>query len=261
MSSSNRLEFSGIASILKYDTPSGSNTDDRDELNFIIYLGHIYNNLKNFQLTSSVDLSLYHTVYIFGEKSSNNNWNRVIRFTSRSDFNPSEKFRTINIFNVLANYTVYDFEDLISSVKSYSFRQFNIKDSTIYNFSDYAGIDIYAELKLYERGELNWKAFSLRPVNYFEDKIINAELNYFFNKFITLSAGYRYFEQRRFLYVDGERVFSNAVKTYGPMAKFRIYLKDNSFAEIIGSYDYYKYGTLLPSSANGNTYINVRWNF
>ncbi len=261
ISLSSRLEFSGIASILKYDTPSINNNDDRDELNFIVYLGHIYNNLKNFQLSNSVDLSLYHTVYIFGERSSNNSWNRVIRFTSRSDFNPSESFRTINTFNVLANYTVYDFEDLISSVKSYSFRQFNVKDSTIYNFSDFAGIDMYAELKLYERGELNWRAFSLRPVNYFEDKIINAELNYFFNKFITLSAGYRYFEQKRFSYTDGNRVFSNAVKTYGPMAKFRVYLKDNSLVEIIASYDYYKYGNLLPSSANGNTYINVRWNF
>lgn len=261
ISKKNRFEFFGNASIMRYDTPSSDNTDDRDELNFLVYLAHKYDNQTNFQLINSVDLNLYHTVYIFGEKSSNNNWNRVIRFTSRNTFTPIEAVRTINTFSVLANYTAYDFEDIVSTVKSYSFRQFNIKDSTIINFTDFLGTDIYAELKLYERGELNWNAFSVRPVNYFEDKIINAELNYFFNKFIILSAGYRYFEQRRFNYIRGEKVFNNAVKTYGPMGKFRVYLNDNSLVEVISSYDFYRYGNIQPSSSNGNLYINARWNF
>lgn len=261
LSESNRLEFVGNASILRYDTPSNENTDDRDELNFLVYLGHRYDNGNNFQLLNSVDLNLYHTVYIFGEKSSNNNWNRVIRFTSRNTFTPIEAIRTVNTFSVLANYTVFDFQDIVSSVKSYSFRQFNIKDSTIVSFTDYLGTDVYAELKLYERGELNWNAFSIRPVNYFEDKIINAELNYFFNKFIILSAGYRYFEQRRFNFVEGERVFNSSIKTYGPMARFRVALNDNSLIEIISSYDFYRYGEIQPSSSNGNLYVNVRWNF
>jgi hypothetical protein len=261
LSRSNRLELFGNASILKYDTPSNENTDDRDELNFLVYLGHKYDNLKNFQIINSIDMNLYHTVYVFGEKSSNNNWNRVIRFISRNTFTPIEAFRTVNTISVLANYTVYDFEDIVSTVKSYSFRQFNVKDSTIINFTDYLGTDIYAELKLYERGELNWSAFSIRRVNYFEDKIINAELNYFFNKFVILSAGYRFFEQRRFNFVDGERVFNNSVKTYGPMGRFRVLLNDNSMIEIISSYDFYRYGNIQPSSSNGNLYMNVRWNF
>jgi len=261
LSLSNRLEFLGNASILRYDTPSKDNTDDRDELNFLFYLGHRYDNLRNFQLLNSVDLNLYHTVYIFGEKSSNNNWNRVIRFTSRNIFTPVEAVRTINTFSVLANYTVYDFQDVVSTVRSYSFRQFNIKDSTIIKFTDHIGTNIYAEIKLYERGELNWSAFSIRPVNYFEDKIINAELNYFFNKFIMFAAGYRYFEQRRFNFVEGERVFNTSIKTYGPMARLKILLNDNSLIEVISSYDFYRYGDIQPSSTNGNLYVNVRWNF
>jgi hypothetical protein len=98
-------------------------------------------------------------------------------------------------------------------------------------------------------------------VNYFEDKIINAELNYFFNKFISLSGGYRYFEQRRFNYVKGERIFNTSIKTYGPMGKFRVLLNDNSFIEVISSYDFYRYGNTQPSSSNTNLYVNVRWNF
>ncbi len=162
---------------------------------------------------------------------------------------------------MLANYTSYDFEDLVSSVKSYSFRQFNCKDSTILRFTRAFGMDIYAELKLYERGELNWNAFSERPLNYFEDRIINSELNYFFNKFIIISAGYTYFEQRRYTYNNGSRVFDTFVRTYGPLAKLKIDMIDNSRVEITGSYNYYDYGKLQPSTSSGNLYMNIYWNF
>lgn len=257
----NRFELSGSASILKYDTQSKTNYDDRDELGFMLYLGHRFNNLKNLTLVTSVDLNMYHTVYIFSQKSSNNNWNRVIRFTSKSFFEPVEWFRNVGTFSVLANYTVYDFQDIISSVKSYSFRQMNLKDSMIVKLGKYFGTDIYGEVKLYERGELNWNAFSQRPVSYFEDKIINSELNYFFNNFITFSAGYRYFEQRRFNYVNGERVFDNFIRTTGPFARLKVEWKHNSNIEIIGSYDYYRYGDGTPGSENSNIFINANWNF
>lgn len=257
----NRFEFSGYASVLKYDTQSKLNFDDRDELGFLVYVAHRFNNLRNLILVTSVDLNLYHTVYIFSQKSSNNNWNRVLRFTSRSFFEPSENFRNIGTFSVLANYTVYDFQDVVSSVKSYSFRQVNLKDSLIIKFSKHFGTDIFSELKFYERGELNWSEFTQRPVNYFEDKIINSEFNYFYNRFVTISAGYRYFEQRRYNYIAGERVFDNFVRTTGPFASLKVLWKSNSTVEVLGSYDYYKYGDGTPSTENGNIQIIANWNF
>jgi hypothetical protein len=257
----NRVELTGNASILKYDTQSDENFDDRDELGMTVYAAHRFNNLKNLVLTTSLDLSLYHIVYVFSEKSSNNNWNRILRFTSRSFFTPSDNFRNIGTFSVIANYTVYDFEDIISTIQSYSFRQLNLKDSMIVNFTRHFGIDCYGELKLYERGELNWNAFSQRPVSYFEDKIINSELNYFFNKLITVSAGYNFFEQRRFNYVNGERVFDTYVITKGPFARLRYYWNNNSKIELLGSYDYYSYGDNTPGTRNSTFYLNASWNF
>ena len=257
----NRLELIGSASIMKYDTPSEDNFDDRDELGYVIYLGHRFNNLKNLLLTTSVDLSLYHTVYIYAQRSSNNNWNRVLRFTSRSYFTPTDNIRNVGVFSVLANYTVYDFEDLVSTVKSYSFRQVNLKDSLIVNFTRHFGTDIYGEIKLYERGELRWSAFSQRPISFFEDRILNPELNYFFTPAVTLSAGYRYFEQRRYNYVEGERVFDTFIRTTGPFVRLKIEWKRNSRIEILGSYDYYEYGDATPSTQNSTLYINASWNF
>lgn len=110
-------------------------------------------------------------------------------------------------------------------------------------------------------GGSNWGEFSQRPVNYYEDKIINSELNYFFNKFITISAGYRYFEQKRFNYISGERVFDNFVKTTGQFASVRVNWKRNSTFELHASYDYYRYGDDSPGSENGNVFLNASWNF
>jgi hypothetical protein len=123
------------------------------------------------------------------------------------------------------------------------------------------GADAYGEVKLYERGELNWKGFSLKPISYFEDKIINAELIYFFNKFISCYAGYRFFEQRRFNYVSGERVFDIYIRTFGPFGKLKVDWRKNSRIEIMASYDYYRYSDSTPPSQNGNLFINVVWNF
>jgi hypothetical protein len=261
ISQKNRLELSGSASIFRYDTPSSENTDDRDELNYFIYIGHKYDNYKTLQLINSVDVSLYHTVYIFSDKSSNNNWNRIIRFTSRSVFNPFKALRTANTFSVLANYTVYDFEDIISTVKSYSFRQFDFKDSTNLLLSRYFGIDLYGEIKLYERGELNWNAFAERPLDYFQDRIVNSNLDYFFTDKIIFSGGYRYYEQRKFNYTNGVRNFVSFIRTHGPVGQVRAYIKNNSYIELVASYDFYNYDGTAPNSTNGNLYINVLWNF
>jgi len=257
----NRFELIGSASIFRYDTPSQQNYDDRDELNFVVYFAHRYNNLKNLIITNSVDVNLYHTVYILAEKSANNNWNRVIRFTSKSAYSPSSWFTNIGVFSVLANYTVYDFQDVLNSVKSYSFRQLNLKDSVITKFSRYVGADVYGEVKLYERGELNWSEFAVKPENYYEDKIINAELNYFFDKFMVVSAGYKFFEQTQFDYINGEKEFANFVKTLGPFVKLSFRWKQNSVIEFVGSYDMYRYSDNTPGTANPNLYINSVLNF
>jgi hypothetical protein len=256
-----RFELSASVSLLTYDTQSEENYDDRDELGYLVYLAYRFNNLSNLILVTSVDLNLYHTVYIFQQKSSNNNWNRVIRFTSKGFFEPTNWLRNVSAFSILANYTVYDFQDIVSDVKSYSFRQLDLKDSLIVRFSRHFGASIFAEMKIYERGELNWSSFTERPINYFEDKIIAPKLSYFFNRFITLSAGYRVFDQSRFNYVNGNREFDNYVKTYGPFTSLNVEWQANSNIEILGSYDYYKYGKGSPGSENINLYINANWNF
>jgi hypothetical protein len=260
LSQFNRFEIFGSSSILKYDTQSETNYDDRDELNMVFAINHRYNNWKNLQLITSLDFNLYHTVYILSEKSSNNNWNRIFRLTSKSFLNFNDFLRTSNTFSILANYTVYDFEDIMSNIKSYSFRQFNWKDSTAIKLIRNVEFRVYAELKLYERGELNWGSFSTKPVSFFEDKIINPELIYYYSDKISFSVGYRYFEQKRYYYENGNRIYDYSVKTYGPVAKLLIDINRKSLIEIIGSHDSYIYVKNNPAEKHFNLYLNVIWN-
>jgi hypothetical protein len=80
-------------------------------------------------------------------------------------YRPVRAVTSINTLEVLANYTVYDFEQLLTSVKSYSYRQFGWLDSTSFDLTHSLGIDFYSYWRVYQRGQLNWSEFRERLEN------------------------------------------------------------------------------------------------
>ncbi|MFZ4592273.1 MAG: hypothetical protein ACOYN6_14830, partial [Ignavibacteria bacterium] len=129
-SNTNSLRIQGASSLLRYDTDSELNYDDRDELLLNGMVSHRYYNFKNFFVETSFEYNSSVLNYIFKEKSSNNNKNSVYKLNSYSVFKPVDGVATKNFFQVLANYTVYKYEDIISQVQSFSFRQLYLADST-----------------------------------------------------------------------------------------------------------------------------------
>src|SRR5206468_114721 len=79
MSPSDKLFFSGAASILRYDTPSDQNVEDRDELLVALSLATTHRISQYFDLGISLEGTLSHIVYLLRERSANNNYNRVLR--------------------------------------------------------------------------------------------------------------------------------------------------------------------------------------
>jgi hypothetical protein len=212
----NVLSVSGFASLLRYDTPSADNTDDRDELLMIFGLSDRQKIGSNTTFWVTADAVLNHIVYLFADRSANNNWNRVVRLSPRVEYEPSSRLKTTNAFEVLANYTVYDFEDQVFSVKSFSFRQFSFIDSTTIQLSRRVAMDLSLRVKLYERGQLSWREFKERPVNYFDDRTYWGQFRYTPNVSLTFAVGFRYFSLTRFRYDVEERVFDNRLVNYGP---------------------------------------------
>ncbi len=170
------LRCTSLASILHYDTPDSMNIDDRDELLLTYGIEEIHQFSSSLIATIGADLTLSHLVYLDRLQSANNNWNRVLRLSSRVDYEPSPRFRSSVRAEVLANYTVSDYEMQVASVKSYSFRQAYWSDSTIVQLSARIQFKLTGSLRIFERGVLHWSEFKEQPEDYYVETAAWPEL-------------------------------------------------------------------------------------
>jgi len=211
-----QLNFAGSASILHYDTPDTLNTDDRDELLVTLGMQAMHQFSKFLTLTITADVTLSHLVYLKALQSANNNWNRIIRLSPAVEYAPASWFRTLNQAEVLANYTVYDFEDRGSTARSFSFRQASWIDSTSIHLSQLFKLNFVGGVRIYERGTLLWKEFKEHPQNYFVEQSYWPSLMFSATETFQIGIGYRFFGQDRYRYERSARVLERELDTYGP---------------------------------------------
>jgi hypothetical protein len=236
ISGSDTLDISGSTHLLRYDTPSRENDDDRDELLYLFNLSTRHRISTVLFMKMDADLNLGHLVYLFASRSADNSWNRIIRLSPTIEYQPLKIFRSVNTFEVLANYTVYDFERVTSQVHSYVFRQFAFVDSSSLSFTNRLRADWLSHIRLYERGELKWDAFSERPINYFEEKTYIGSLSYIPSHGLLFSVGIRYFSQLRFGYSGRSRLIENKLQSVGPTTKIEISIGRTDFS-VYGWYE------------------------
>jgi len=216
LSLSDRVSISGAASILRYDTPSDQNFEDRDELLVAASIGTTHRITRSFEAAVTLDGNISHLVYLLKERSANNNINRVLRLSPRTTFRPAGFFTTTNGFEVLANYTVYDFEEEAALVRSFSYRQFGWIDSTTVQFTDRVAFDFFLYLKLYERGQLRWSDFTERLENSFADQTYAAQLRFSPGPRAVFAVGLQYFSQTRYSYTVAGKQVGSFLRSFGP---------------------------------------------
>jgi len=252
-----QLSLSIFHSKLKYDTPSGQNDDDRDELLTIGRLRYTRYLSPFFQMFTNLEGTLSHLVYIFSSRSANNNNNRVLRLSAGGYYNGAQ-FSSLNNFEVSANYTVYDFQDVASSLRSISFRQFTATDSTNYRITKNFSFIVTAYLKLTSQGELDWDNFAERPLRYLQEIFADPKFGIVSNtSFFAL--GLRYFSLSTFRYDKTERVPDSDFLSIGPLFEILIgskmlYLRLNTWYEIISDNSNVNYERL-------NFILAMNWNF
>jgi hypothetical protein len=218
LSETDNLTFSLFHRKLKYDTPNDQNFDDRDELLSILRVYYVKGITPFFDLFFNLEGSINQTVYIFAERSSNNNTRRVIKFSGGGDYKIGI-FRSRNEAIVSANYTVYDFEDLNPNLSSFSFRQLYIKDSTEVKLGKNISIDMTAYVKLSEQGDFNWKDFSGRPFRYLEEIFLEPKLVYRFGR-LKLASGIRHFSLLTYKYnSDNIKILDTKYTSTAPLAE------------------------------------------
>lgn len=260
LSNTNSFNFTGSTSLLLYDTDFQDNYDDRDETESILSASYNFNNLNNFNIETRFEYIVSKLSYIYSQRSANNYTNRVYKLGSYSSFKPVERFTTNNFFQVLANYTVYEFEDLISQVQSFSYRQLSIRDSSSYNLGRGFKLNFAAELKFYEQGEFLNNSFSVKPITFYAEQFYMPGINYMINNFLNFGIGYKYYIQDRYNYDESEKVLANVYKSYGPVGIAEMYMNNNSLIKFILGLDQIEY--LNPSQTNSsvNFQLNILWN-
>jgi hypothetical protein len=204
------------ASLLRYDTPSNLNDEDRDELLIAASAGSFHQISPSLTLAVALEGTMSHLVYLLSDRSANNNINRVLRLTPRAVFTPGSFLRTVNGFEVLASYTVYDYEQSSALIQSYTYRQFGWLDSTSVELTHRVGLDFYAYLKLYERGQLNWNEFTERTENSYVDRNFSAQARFRPSPALTIATGLRFFSQTRYAYNETGKVIDSYLRSVGP---------------------------------------------
>lgn len=208
-------------SLFRYDTPSGLNDDDRDELLQIFRIFLRIKMSREIKIEIPLDLNNQHLVYIFSTRSINNNWNRIIKLSPMVVFE-SKGIRNIASFSVLANYTVYDFEAQTLSVRSYVFRQFYLSDSISFPVFDKLNFEGSAQLIFSESGRLKWSEFKERPAIFISTSEYNFKLVYLLGEDVKFSFGYHLFDERRFRFVDLDKVPDSRIVASGPTCGIQI---------------------------------------
>jgi len=216
-SNKDNISLSLFHNKLTYDTPSTENYDDRDELLSIIKIKYARFLNPYFEFFASTEGTINKLVYISSQRSSNNNMNRVLKLQTGGTFK-GKRLRSYNAFEVSANYTVYDYEDLNPNYKSYSFRQFGVFDTTTFRLMKNIDLKFSGYLRLSEQGELKWKAFSLKPIRFLEESFLLPQLGYTY-KDVQFLIGYRQFSLNTYTYKKTEKVLDSYYISRGPITE------------------------------------------
>jgi len=257
-SKTDNLVLSLYQNKLKYDTPSTDNNDDRDELLSIVRIGYLKKLSPYFRAFVNTEATVSHVVYIFASRSSNNNINRVLRL-STGGYYTGANVSSLNSFEVSANYTVYDFEDISSSLKSFAFRQFTVTDSTRINFSKRFGFAVTGYIKISENADLNWGEFSERPTRYLRE-IFTDPMLLLTEGDSHLGIGFRYFALNTFNYKNLERVPDSKYLSVGPLIEVLYNLFNSLYIKLDGWYEFISIND-APARERANLVTTLNWKF
>ena len=257
-SQTDNLYFSFFQNKLKYDTPSDINFDDRDEVLSILRLKYSKYLTPFFETFISLEGTMNHTVYIFSEKSSNNNINRILRLSSGGNYS-GKHFTSFNSFEVSANYTVYDFEELNPNFHSYSFRQFTALDSSNVRLTKNFMLRVFGYIKLSEQGDLQWKAFSTHPNRYLSEIYSEPKLAIQIKE-VLFSVGIRYFSINSYNFNGRQKILASKYLSLGPVAEVNLFIRSSLALNFYGWYEFISgNGNSNREMANFNFEIN--WKF
>lgn len=176
LSSRDTVGLNGRTSIYRYDTPDTANTFDKDEASITagFRYGRRFSELTSFAIDGQAYLT--HLVYLFGENSGDNNWNRIFRLAPSVLYDVPEVIVNRFTAELIANYTDYDFASLTGDVRGRSFRELRLRDSLVLFLGRRLGVMTRGELRVAERGAFIWDRFAEALLERSRTELLELEL-------------------------------------------------------------------------------------
>ena len=258
LSAKDRIGLSLFHRKLVYDTPSDLNNDDRDEILSMFSFQYSRKLTPFFDLYGILQGSMNKTVYIFKERSANNNTLRVLKLIAGGDIH-LKYLSSKNSAEVSANYTVYDYEDLNPNLKSFSFRQLALRDSTTIRLFRSTYFTFLGYLKFSEQGDFEWDGFANNPFRYLDERYAEPTFEYRFRR-LSFAFGLRYFALYTYLFEeDGTKYIQSIYSSTAPLSIIRYSLSNSIDLSIKGWYEF------ISNESNQknelvNLFMRVNWN-
>ena len=228
-----RAEVTGW--LVRYDTPSATNDDDRDELATVATLSYGTRLSPSLRMHISLSGQYLHLVFLRATRSALNNVNRVLRLS------PSFEYETANVrlqpqFEILANYTVYDYEGNGSSVRSFSFRQLSYRDSIRVRLTPSLSIEAPLLFRYFERATFIWNDFAERPETGNLEYLAKVLIFSAPSQTWSVGAGVRVYTLEQQSLLQGG--LNGSTKSIGPEMAFRYTTAGGSTLMLSGWYEF-----------------------
>lgn len=256
LSQFDRIDLSLSHFKLRYDTPSLDNIDERDELLSQLRTRYTRTINSNLSLFAGFDFSYGKLVYILAARSSNNNTNRIFKLNTGYNYS-SGSVRNYGTFEIIANYLVYDFEDLNPGFKSFSFRQISLVDSANIAISNNLNFEFTGFYKLSEQGDLRWNDYKIKPSREIKELLFLPALVTSVGNY-TFKVGLRYYSYHSDIILNGENKEENFYIGVAPLTEISALFYNSFLLSIKGWYEQ------IDSKANNRRYLttlnlNVKW--
>jgi hypothetical protein len=253
------IVISGSLGVLHYDTPDTLNVDDRDELDAAVH--GAWSAVVNPWCTAGVraDIFLHHLVYLYASQSGSNAWNRIVRVAPFVLWTPAEGVSSVAQFEVLGNYTVYDFEGIVASVHSYAFRRMALRDSIAWRMGEGTWISGAGEFRWYEHGQLAWESFRERPADRVREWVFGGAAGTRVARDLTVEAGLQGFLRSVNTYAGaGTYAPGSSLTSIGPTARLVWIPHPGTGVSATGWYQVVHEGN-NPTRVIPNLNIHVTW--
>lgn len=238
ISAKDSLLLNTSVSIKRHDTPSELNNDDRDRLTAVIGAEYSHRFSRLLKARIIAETQMIHMVYLKAEKSAENNWFRSIRLK------PAIEFQTKTValspeFEVLANYTVYDFEDPASKIRSISYRQISYRDSVFVLLEKNFSLQSRIIARYFENGSLLWNSFAEIPNSSKFEHFTNLLFFASAGKNVSIGCGLRFYQsQQHSLGSNQSKRLIFRQQSWAPETVIKAHFESGSTVAFHGWYEY-----------------------